>query len=149
RVVSVSAVSTSLPQVVGAAAVEALVEQITTASTTVQSAMLEAQDRWERIPEVFDVTGAEGAEIMLDPPTASMQEFVTAMFEARRVLTDAATYTLPALKTRREELAARIISVNQDYADAQSDAQTAETAYWAAFDRDPDSSTTTNARADR
>ncbi|MDQ0644678.1 alpha/beta hydrolase [Microbacterium murale] len=144
-----SAVSASLPHVLDAAAVEALVEQITSAATTLQSAMLDAQERWKRIPEVFDVTGAEGAAIMLDPPTASMQDFVTAMFEGRRVLSDAATYVFPSLKTRREELAARIITVNQEHADAQADAQTAETAYWAAFDRDPDSSTTTSARADR
>ncbi|MGV2982177.1 alpha/beta hydrolase [Microbacterium sp. AGC85] len=144
-----AAVSSSLPHVVDAGAVEALVEQITTAATTLQSAMLDAQERWKRIPEVFDVTGAEGAAIMLDPPTASMQDFVTAMFEGRRVLSDAATYILPSLKARREELAARIVTVNQDHADAHAEAQTAETAYWAAFDADQDSSTTTSARADR
>src|SRR5690606_39063497 len=118
-----AAVSSSLPHVVDAGAVEALVEQITTAATTLQSAMLDAQERWKRIPEVFDVTGAEGAAIMLDPPTASMQDFVTAMFEGRRVLSDAATYILPSLKARREELAARIVTVNQDHADAQAEAQ--------------------------
>jgi len=139
----VNAVSTSLPNVVDAAPVEALSTQITSAATTLQTAMIDSQDRWKRIREVFEVSGAEGAQFMLDPPTESAQDFVTAILEGARVLSEAATYTLPALKARREELAARIITV------AQTGVETAEAAYWSAFDADPDSSTTTTARAAR
>ncbi|MFJ2367748.1 alpha/beta hydrolase [Microbacterium sp. NPDC087665] len=132
----------SVPHVLDAAVVEGLGEDIVTSATLLETTMVSAVDRWQHLPEVFDVAGAEGAVAMLDPSRGAASEFVTAMIEARRVLTDAAMNTLPVLKRRREELLERIITVNKQHADAISAASEADSAYWTAFRDDPDSDET-------
>lgn len=86
---------------------------------------------------------------MLDPARGAASEFVTAMLEARRVLSDASMNTLPALKTRRDALIERIATVNQQHADAVSASEEATSAYWAEYRDDPDSDGTSAAADDR
>lgn len=139
----------TVPNVVDVSIVESLGDDVVTSASLLETTMAAAHDRWQHLPEVFDITGAEGAVAMLDPARGAVSEFVTAMIEARRVLSDASMNTLPALKTRREELLERITTVNQQHADAVSASSDADSAYWSAYRDDPDSDATSTAADER
>ena len=66
---------------------------------------------------------------MLDPATGAAHDFMTAMLAARTAFTDAVMFALPALRSRREELLARVAAVNQQHADAADAVPGAEAAY--------------------
>jgi hypothetical protein len=139
----------TVPNVLDASLVESLGDGVVTSASLLETTMASAHDRWQHLPEVFDITGAEGAVAMLDPARGAVSEFVTAMIEARRVLSDATMNTLPTLKKRREELLERITTVNQQHADAVSASSDADSAYWIAYRDDPDSDATSTAADER
>lgn len=138
----------TVPNVLDASLVEGLGDDVVRLASLLETTMASAHDRWQRLPEVFDITGAEGAVAMLDPARGAAGEFATAMIEARRVLSDASMNTLPALKRRRDDLLDRIATVNQQHSDAVSAAAEADSAYWAAYRHDPDSDATSSAADD-
>lgn len=139
----------TVPNVLDASLVESLGDGVVTSASLLETTMVSAHDRWQHLPEVFDITGAEGAVAMLDPARGAVSEFVTAMIEARRVLSDATMNTLPTLKKRREELLERITTVNQQHADAVSASSDTDSAYWIAYRDDPDSDATSAAADER
>ena len=139
----------SLPNVLDAAIVSALGDRLADVANTVTTAFSDAHTRWGGLRGVFDVRGAEGVHLMLDRPLGGANEFAGALQQARNVLWDAASLTLPDLKARREELAARITTVNADWDAAEQEYAAADSAYWSQWRTDRDSDETTQARADR
>ncbi|MDW4574013.1 alpha/beta hydrolase [Microbacterium sp. M3] len=139
----------SLPHVVDGGAVSALADGLVEAGNIVATAFPDAHDRWHGLQTVFDVRGAEGVHHMLDRPLADSEEFVRALSDARTVLWDAATLTLPDLASRRAELAARITSVNADGEAADEAYAAADAAYWSQWRADDESLATAVARGDR
>lgn len=139
----------SVPHVIDASVLDGLAGRLTTVAQTVSTAMSETADRWSRLREVFDVFGAEGAYSMLDRPSSDAADFATALIAASASLSSYAQYTMPNLKTRRQELLDRIPDVNSAYESAQDDVTTTESAYWSAFGRDQRSDATTDAREAR
>lgn len=137
-----SAITTELPNVVDPAVLEDLGTRLAAGAEALHATTLQANERWARLPEVFAVTGAEGAFMMLVPAKTSTELFADAMEQAQKTLSDAATDTFPTLRTRRKELAARIIAVNERWDAAQSGLEYANTAYWSAYESDPASDTT-------
>lgn len=137
----------SLPNVLDPDVATGLAGRVATLGNDVATVMSTVHDRWNVLgrTEVFDVAGAEGVPRMLDRPDADAGAFAVALSEARNALWDAGTLTLPALKTRREELAARIASVNQAYAEAEQSWQQADTTYWQRHRADPESIETVEA----
>ena len=139
----------TVPNVLDASVAEGLGESVVSAATLLESTMASAIDRWGRLRELFDLAGAEGAFSLLDPARGAAAEYVTVMLEARSVLSDAAMYTLPTLKGRRERLLERVDTVNQQHADAISALSEAKSAYWSSYFADPDSPSTLNAYWER
>lgn len=137
-----SAIRAELPHVVDPAVLEDLGTRMAAGATALHETMLLANERWARLPEVFAVTGAEGAFMMLVPAKTSTELFADAMEQAQKTLSDAATDTFPTLRTTRQELASRIIAVNEQWDAAQSGLEYANTAYWSAYESDPASDTT-------
>lgn len=99
----------------------------------------------KRLPEVFVVEDAGIAETMLDGPAGTAADFVEAMKSARRVLDEFTVTTIPALQKRRDELEARILTVNQEHETAQSGLESADAAYWRSYETDPASDSTRRA----
>jgi hypothetical protein len=114
-------VSTRLPAVIDAAAVEALAGRLIEVGNTVIAAMDDARDRWWHLGEVFDVRGAEGVPHMLDHAVVDARAWAAALSTAYSALVQTATWELPALKMRRDELAERIADVNARHASAEDD----------------------------
>lgn len=114
-------VSTQLPTVIDAAAVEALARRLIDAGNTVIAAMDDARDRWWHLGEVFDVSGAEGVPHMLDHAVVDARAWAAALSSAYSALVQTAAWDLPALKTRRDQLAERIADVNARHAAADDD----------------------------
>lgn len=139
----------SLPNVLDAAAVSALGDRLVEVGNAVTGAVSRMQERWGDLSGVFQVTGAEGVPFMIDRPAADAADFAAALSAARAVMWDAASLTLPALKERREELAARITTVNADYDAAATRWQTADAEYWTQHRADAESDGTTAARRER
>lgn len=139
----------SLPNVLDAAIVSALGDRLADVANTVTTAFSDAHTRWGGLRGVFDVRGAEGVHLMLDRPLEGANEFAGALQQARNALWDAASLTLPDLKARREELAARITTVNADWDAAEQAYSAADSAYWSQWRADRDSSETTQARTER
>jgi hypothetical protein len=141
----VSAIRGELPVLLDPAVLEALGSQVLTAASTLHHAAEKAKEQWARLPDVFVVEDAGLATSMLDGPTSTTTEFLAAMNSARGVLDEFAMTTIPPLQKRRDELEARIASVNQEYESAQSAVETANAAYWRAYETDPASDTTRRA----
>jgi hypothetical protein len=141
--------SASLPEVIDAGAVSALGDQLTAIGNAVVTAVSEAHGAWGALRDVFDVTGAEGVFSMLDRPQVDATDFSRALSDARNVMWDAASLTLPGLKTRRDELAARIAAVNATYDEADTAWQEADAAYWTQWRADRDSEATATAKTAR
>lgn len=139
----------SVPSVVAPASLESLGDDVVALASSLETTMASAHDRWQFLQEVFDVSGAEGAIAMLDPARNATTEFAMALTEARRVLSEASTYTLPALQVRRETLIERINEVNRRHEEALSAVREASTAYWAQLNSDPDSDAIAYARESR
>lgn len=99
--------------------------------------------------EVFDVAGANGIHYALNGPLADAQEFSAALGSGRNALWDAASLLLPDLRRRRDELAERIGTVNADWEAAEEAYADANSAYWRARGRDPESEATESALAAR
>lgn len=120
-----------LPTVLAPSVLEGLAERLVSLGNTTITAMSDARDRWTVLGagDVFDVTGAEAVPRMLDRPAADAREFGAALTAARNVLWDAATVTLPALVARRDELAARVIAVNERHAAAEGSWRSANALY--------------------
>lgn len=137
-----SAITTELPNVVDPAVLEDLGTRLAASAEALHATTLQANERWARLPEVFAVTGAEGAFMMLVPAKTSTELYVDAMSQAQKALTDAATDAFPTLRTTRKKLVARIIAVNEQWDAAQSGLEYANTAYWSAYESDPASDTT-------
>ncbi|WP_235282451.1 hypothetical protein [Microbacterium sp. SA39] len=104
--------STALPQVLDVGQIEQLAAQVAGAARVMSTASDDALDRWSRLPEVFEVAGAEGAHLLLDQPNAAAQEFATVLLAASRLLDDYAMYVFAALHLRRASLAERIAAVS-------------------------------------
>lgn len=139
----------SVANVVSPSSAEALADLLSTAASTLDSALEAAQTQWSRLFEVFEVSGTEGLSYMLDPAARSVQEWGVALASARRALIDAATTSLPGLVTRREALLSRIVEVNRSSAEAASAVEGADSAYWSAYESDAQSSSTATARTNR
>jgi hypothetical protein len=139
----------SVVQVVSPGSAEGLADLLSTAASRLDSAISASQTHWMRLFEVFEVSGTEGLSYMLDPAARSVQEWGEALASARQALIDAAMFSLPGLVTRREALLVRIAEVNQSWADAASAVESANSAYWSAYERDSESSSTSTARRSR
>jgi len=139
----------SVAQVVSPGSVETLESMLSSSQSSLDSAMTVAQEHWLRVPEVFQVSGAEGADFLLDPSSRAVQEWAEALGKARRALSDAAMFSLPTLVSRRENLLARVVEVNRQASDAAGAAEVADSQYWSAYGKDPESSSTTTARQTR
>lgn len=127
-------VSEQLPTVLPPSALEALAGRLDLAAEKIESAMTDAADRWERLHEVFDVRGAEGAYDLLDRPVRASQDFAGALHDARDRLVSVASEVLPDLRRRREDLAARIDAVNIRATAAALDVAAAEARFVRARD---------------
>lgn len=127
-------VSEELPTVLPPSALEALAGRLDLAAEKIESAMTDAADRWERLHEVFDVHGAEGAYDLLDRPVRASQDFAGALHDARDRLVSVASESLPDLRRRREDLAARIDAVNIRATAAALDVAAAEARFVRARD---------------
>lgn len=140
-----SAVRGELPQVLDATAVEALGNKVFGAANLLSETATDAADRWLRLPEVFDVSDATIATTMLDGPKTTATDFLEAMTKAQQVLVEFTMTTIPSLTRRREDLAARILTVNAQREAAQSALESSDAAYWSAYETDPASETTRRA----
>ncbi|UPL14511.1 alpha/beta hydrolase [Microbacterium galbinum] len=140
-----SAVRGELPLLLDPTVLEMLGTQVFTAASTLADAANQANDQWKRLPEVFVVEDAGIAETMLDGPAGTAADFVEAMKSARRVLDEFTVTTIPALQKRRDELEARILTVNQEHETAQSGLESADAAYWRSYETDPASDSTRRA----
>ena len=141
--------ASSVPQVLDASVVDGLANRLIEISNTVQTSFSGAQTRWHGLRDVFDVAGANGIYSVLDRPGNDVESFTTALLEARNALWDAASLTLPGLKTRRTELLERIGAVNADGDAAQEAYSAADAAYWREWRLDAESERTTWARGQR
>ncbi len=140
-----SAVRGELPLLLDPTVLEMLGTQVFTAASTLADAANQANDQWKRLPEVFVVEDAGIAETMLDGPAGTAADFVEAMKSARRVLDEFTVTTIPALQKRRDELEARILTVNQENETAQSGLESEDAAYWRSYETDPASDSTRRA----
>ena len=114
-------VTAHLPEVIDAATVEALAQRLIAVGNTAIAAMDEARDRWWYLGEVFHVSGAESAPYMLDHAVVDSRAWALALSAAATSLMQTASWELPALKTRRDELARRIAEVNTRHRGAGED----------------------------
>ncbi|MFS0853444.1 hypothetical protein [Microbacterium sp. 179-I 3D4 NHS] len=137
-----SAITAELPNVIDPAVLTDLGTRISSAGAKLHETMVLANERWSSLQDVFVVSSAEGAYMMLVPATAATRLFAEAMTAAQSALSEAATDTFPTLRRTREQLAARIITVNAQWDAAQSGLESANTAYWSAYESDPASDTT-------
>jgi len=121
-----------LPQVLDPAVVSGLAERLVTVANATQTSMTTVHDRWNVLAdtEVFHVTGAEGVPRMLDRPRTDAQSFAESLVAARNALSEAASFELPDLRSRRDELASRIDTVVADYTSAEEAKAMADTTYW-------------------
>lgn len=147
--VLVTVSAATVPHVLDPGVLEGMAEQLSGVASGLGTAVAESVDRWGRLREVFEVHGAEGAYSMLDRPAADANEFIVAVMAARTALTDSAEYTLPRLRTRRQELIERIPGVNEACENAATEVTVSERAYWTAFDDDQNSERTVGARERR
>lgn len=129
-------VSEELPTVLAPSALEALAGRLDRAAKKIESAMMDAADRWERLHEVFDVRGAEGAYELLDRPARASLDFADALHDARDRLISVASESLPDLRRRRDDLASRIDAVNIRATAAALDVAAAEARFVRASDAD-------------
>lgn len=135
-----SGIASTLPTVLAPAALEALADQVDSAASRLEADMEQAVDRWKRLPEVFQVSGAEGAYALLDGPGRAAGAFTEAMTAAAARLRDVAANELPALRARHDSIAARIGEVDAARAAAESRVARAESAYRAERADHPDAS---------
>ncbi|MFS0853809.1 hypothetical protein [Microbacterium sp. 179-I 3D4 NHS] len=135
----------SVAQVVTAETVDALETMLSSAQSTLSSAMSTAEQHWLRVPEVFQVYGAEGAQYMLDASIRAAGEWGEALAAARTTLSEASMNSLPELERRRTELIARVVEVDRQVLDAADAVHRAQASYWAAYERDPESVSSTAA----
>ncbi|MBQ3358770.1 MAG: hypothetical protein IJG47_07710 [Microbacterium sp.] len=111
--------------------------------------MTDARDRWNRLSEVFSVYGAEGVTSMLSKPLTAAEDFAEAMAEVETALVSAATDVFPDLRARREKLAARIVTVNEQYDEAYVGLASANAVYWRSYETDSTSESTSRAATEQ
>lgn len=127
-----SAIDTPLPTVLDQSALIALADRVEAAASMLDAGMADAADRWARLPEVFDVAGADGAYALLSRPRMAAQGFKSVIEQAAMQMRETALNVLPPLRARRDSLAERIDAVGRRLATAIAGAEAAELAYAAA-----------------